>query len=118
MSKKTLAFVLIGVALLVHLSVAPAQANEHEPWNDEAFVKKVNTIKKQSWDKIETRDVAILQLFELGRLADEMESQLVTQTRRLYNLSFVGVVVVAIYLALQLLLTMVIVVRLGRLSGR
>lgn len=121
MRNKVLSSVFITALLLIPTLIMSAQlpqVNEKELWKSEELLKKIEAIKKEGWDKIETRDVAILQFSEMGRLAEEVESRLIFQADRFYKLALIGGVVLGIYLILQLLLALVLVVRIGRLAER
>ncbi len=118
MRYKVVRLVFIMILLLIAALVMSSRASEKELWKDAEFVKKVEAIKKQGWDRIETREVAMLQFYEIGHLAEEVESRLTSQADRFYKLALTGGVALGIYLVLQLLLTLVLVVRVGRLVER
>jgi hypothetical protein len=118
MRNKVLRLVFIMILLLIAVLLTSAQASKKEIWKDEEFVKRVEAIKKRGWDKIETRDVAMLQFYEMSRLAEKVESRLISQADRFYELALIGAVALGAYLILQLLLMLILVVRVGRLVER
>lgn len=96
------------------VAAAPAAAPE-AAWKDKSFIERAEAVKRGGWDKARTRDVAIVGLFEVGRKAEKIESQLSSDLDRLYALAYWGALILGAYLILQLLLSLVIAVRLGRL---
>lgn len=117
--EKALAALMVCMWLLI--SVPPALADtEEELWENKAFAEKAQAIKKSNWDKVGTRDLAIVMLFELGRKADAMESDLRSRSDRVIasvsNLLWIGGGLLAAYLVLQLAMTLFMVTRLGRLE--
>lgn len=120
MREKCPGWVLLwGLLLAWSPAVAPlaAGAEEAEVWKNEAFVKKALAIRDGNWEKVTTRDVAIVQLFEIGRKAERLERRLRSQIDRIYVLVYWGGLALGAFLILHLVLTTAIVARLGRQRG-
>lgn len=121
MQKKALWFVFALVFVLVNAPAAPvrpAGVVKAEIWKNESFVKKAQLVKEGNWDKISTRDVAIVQLFEIGRAAERIERRLRAEANRFYTLAFRGGLLLGVYLILQLAMTLILIIRLGRRAGQ
>lgn len=121
MPRRNLLFALVSITVLllvaptaVITAVIPAGDTETEIWKNESFMKKAEAIKEGNWNKAGTRDVAIIGLYEMGRALDRMERRLQSRTERLSAFVYWGALVVAIYLVLQLVLSLTVIVRLGR----
>lgn len=110
---------LCGLAIAILFFAGPAVGatagdTETDLWKSESFVKKAQAIKEGIWDKTSARDVAIIGLYEMGRVLDRMERRLQSQTERLSAFVYWGSLVVGVYLILQLILSLTVIVRLGR----
>ncbi|OGQ84272.1 MAG: hypothetical protein A3F90_00015 [Deltaproteobacteria bacterium RIFCSPLOWO2_12_FULL_60_19] len=113
------------VALLVWIwlliSVSPVRADKQEElWENQAFAKKAQAIKEGNWDKVNTRDIAIVTLFELGRKADAIEDYLKSRVDRVtastLNMLWIGGGILGAYAVLQLFINVLLVLKLRRLE--
>ncbi len=111
---------LCSIATLIFLlgCFYPGIASTGDPiadlWQSESFVKKAQAIKAGDWEDIKPQDVAIAGLYEMGRAVNRLEGRLESEIGRLYRFALVGALVLAAYLVLQLVLTFVLILRLGR----
>lgn len=98
--------------------ISSAQDAQPEPWKSEGFVKKAQAIKAGDWEDVTSKDVAIVALYEMGHtldtVMDKIERRLESRVNRLYSLAWVGVLVLAAYLIAQLVMTLVLIIRVGR----
>ncbi len=121
MFKKALRPWLMGTLFLI--SVVPSHAaspmNEQEALlKNDSFVKAAQAIKRGDWKETGMRDIAIVGLFELGRTAGRLESQLQSHLDRFYAFAYRGALILGVYLVLQLVLSLAIVIRLARMRGQ
>jgi hypothetical protein len=120
MRDKSLGWALLWGLLLAWSPPAAqlaAGVEEAEVWANEAFVKRASAIRDGSWEKVSTRDVAIVQLFEIGRKAEGLERRLSSQIARFYTLAYRGGLALGTFLILHLVLTIAMLARLGRQRG-
>ncbi len=118
MWRKALWFVTLGTLLLGCFSpgIAGTDDTMAELWKSERFVKKAQAIKVGNWEDVSPRDVAIAGLYELGRAVNRIEDRLESEVDRLFGFARVGALVLAAYLVAQLVLTLVLIIKLGRKS--
>lgn len=96
--------------------IAGTKGLKVEVWKTESFVKKAQAVKAGDWDDVSPQDVAIAGLYEVGRAVERIENRIESRVDRLYRYASVGALVLAAYLVLQLLMTLILVVRIGRKS--
>ena len=113
--------VVLSVWIWLLISISPLCADEQgEPWKNQAFAKKAQAIKEGDWDKADTRDMAIVTLFELGRKADAIEAYLKSRLDRVaasaVNMLLIGGGILGAYAVLQLFINLLLVHKLGRLE--
>jgi hypothetical protein len=87
-----------------------------ELWKSESFIKKAQAIKAGDWEDVKPQDVAIAGLYEMGRAVNRLEGRFESELNRLYSFALIGVLVLAAYLVLQLVMTLVLILRVGRKS--
>ena len=87
-----------------------------EVWKSEDFTKTVQSIKKKKWQEVTGREVVIVGLYEVGQKMEQSEERIQRQVDRFYGILWNGGMALAIYLGLQLILTFVIVIRLGKIG--
>lgn len=104
--------ILLAFAFGVTGRAAAGEATEI--WKNETFIKRAETIKEGKWDEVTTRDVALVQLFEIGRMAEKVERRLSAQMDRFYQLAYRGALLLGVFLILHLVLTFAVFLRLGR----
>ena len=104
------------IALLLIACPAGVQAsNTHvEVWKDEGFLEKVQALKKENWNKATSRDVAMIGLYEMGTALDRFEGRLQSGMDRLYLFAYWGSWAIGGYLVLQLILSLGVIIGLGR----
>jgi len=121
MRKRGLALVLIYVLSLCYIpsvTAASVSGSQEELWRDDSFAKKARAIKESDWNKVETRDIAIVALFDLGRATDRIEHRIQSQMDRFSAFASWGASILALYLILQLILSLLVVIRLGRILAQ
>lgn len=107
------------VSIMVFLLIAcpagvQAGNGDVEVWKNEGFLKKVQALKKENWNKTTTRDVAMIGLYEMGTALDRFERRLQSQMDRLYVFAYWGSWAIGTYLVLQLILSLAMIIGLGR----
>lgn len=105
------------VSIMVFLLIAcpagvQASNGDVEVWKDQSFLKKVQALKKENWNKTTTRDVAMIGLYEMGTALDRFERRLQSQMDRLYLFTYWGSWAIGAYLVLQLILSLAVIIRL------
>lgn len=117
MSKKVLRSVMVWILFLVYVSPVTAGSpvdTQEDLWKNESFIKKAQAAREGNWNRVKSRDVAIVTLYELGRAADRIERRLQSQMDRFYTIAYWGAAILGLYLVLQLIMSLVVIVRLGR----
>ncbi|MFQ5682529.1 MAG: hypothetical protein ACE5HC_04575 [Candidatus Binatia bacterium] len=121
MQTPALSLTFFSLFSLLYASTVPARAGDlstAEVWKTESFATKAQTIKEGNWEKVTTRDLAIVALADIGHATDRLEQRFNRQTERFYTIAYVGALGLGVYLLLQLIMTFVIIIRLGRLTAR
>ena len=105
-------------------SAAPAGGPQAELWKNESFVTTAQAIKAGDWEYVTPKEVAIVALYEMGRVYEmsrgvnkkvkKIEGRIEDEINRLYRFAWIGSVAIGGYLALQLILTLVLIVRVRR----
>lgn len=110
-----LALVSIIVFLLIACPAGVQAGNgDVEVWKNEGFLKKVQALKKENWNKATSRDVAMIGLYEMGTALDRFERRLQSRIDRLYLFAYWGSWAIGTYLVLQLILSLAMIIRLER----
>lgn len=104
------------VVFLLIACPAWAQAGnaDVEVWKDRDFLEKVHALKKENWNKATSRDVAMIALYETGTALDRFERRLQSRIDRLYLFAYWGSWAIGTYLVLQLILSLAMIIGLGR----
>lgn len=107
------------VSIIVFLLIAypagvQAGNGDVEVWKNQSFLKKVQALKKENWNKATTRDVTMIGLYEMGTALDRFERRLQSRIDRLYFFAYWGSWAIGTYLVLQLILSLAMIIGLGR----
>ncbi len=114
---KSILTIVWGILFLSCSSIGTASTIEDdqaELWKNERFLKKALSIKAGNWEKVSPMEVAVVGLYEISREGARIERRIEFELERLYSYIWIGGLALAGYLVVQLFLTIILVVRLGR----
>ena len=110
----TLVWVILFLSCFSEGTAGTIEDDQAELWKNEMFLKKALAIKAGNWEKVSPMEVAVVGLYEISREGARIERRLESELERLYSYVWIGGLALAGYLVVQLFLTLILVVRLGR----
>jgi hypothetical protein len=110
----TLVWVILFLSCFSVGTAGTIEDDQAELWKNERFLNKAQAIKAGNWEKVSPMEVAMVGLYEISREGARIERRLESELERLYGFVWIGGLALTGYLVTQLVLTLFIVVRLGR----